>query len=245
MNHNHVSWPIAFLAGAGLLPECHAQSTSGVTSPVVLPNDRQTELRISVDPGGGTGEARTALRLHYQRAFGDRYRLRGIVTGSDSGPGGFDLTQTQIQSFYQFAKAADGGINSAVRFDYLLTNGNDIPDAVRFGWTADWPISKMWRFRTVAFGSFQVGDNRQSGMFIETRAAFIRQFGKGHSLQFQSFNQYGTTANFADFDEQNHAIGPALSFKISEHWALQTSALFGISDAATDTTIRAFIGYRF
>ncbi|MEO1475527.1 MAG: transporter [Pseudomonadota bacterium] len=222
-----------------------AQSTSGVTSPAVRLNDRQSELRISIDPGGDSGETRTSLRLHYQQAFGDRFRLRGVVTGSDSGPGRFDLTQTTIQSIWQFAKKDEEGIDSALRFDYVLSNGDDVPDGVRLGWTADWPLSKNWKFRTVAFGTAQVGNNRQSGVFLETRAAFIRKFGKGHALLLQSFNQYGFTSGFGDFDEQNHTVGPAINFNISDRWALQASALFGVSGAATDTTIRTFIGYRF
>lgn len=222
-----------------------AQNTGGVPGPQVIPGERQAEWRVAIDPGSDGGNARTALRLHYQQALTDTFRLRGIITGSDTGPGGFDLTQYQVQALWQFADAGDGGINSALRFDYIVTDGSAVPDSVRLGWTADWPLRDDWTFRTVAFGSLQTGDNRQNGVFLEARTALIRRLAGGHSLQVQSFSQLGSSADLPGFDSQNHALGPSVSYRLSSHWSLDASALFGISDAAGDAVFRLFLGYRF
>ncbi|MEL7480573.1 MAG: hypothetical protein AAGJ29_03350, partial [Pseudomonadota bacterium] len=157
----------AFLVGlfTGFIsaPIAFPQSLSGVPSPVIRTDDRQAEWRIGFDPGNDGAQSRTSSRLHYQHGFGSRLRVRGIVVGSNSGPGGFDLTQTQVQTLFQYADAADGGINAAFRFDYLLSNGNDNPDDIRFGWTGDWPLAPKWTFRTSAFASVEVGNNRNDG----------------------------------------------------------------------------------
>lgn len=233
---------LASLSGMG---SALAQNTGGVPGPQVTPGERQAEWRVAIDPGSDGGDARTAMRLHYQQALTDTFRLRGIITGSDAGPGGFDLTQYQVQALWQFADASDGGVNSALRFDYIVTDGSASPDSVRLGWTAEWPLRDDWTFRTVAFGSLQTGDNREDGVFLEARTALIRRIAGGHSLQVQSFSQLGSTANLPGFDGQNHALGPLVSYRLSSHWSLDASALFGISDAADDAVFRLFLGYRF
>ncbi len=233
---------LASLPGMG---SALAQSTGGVPGPQVTPGERQAEWRVAIDPGSDGSDARTAMRLHYQQALTGTFRLRGIITGSDAGPGGFDLTVSSVQALWQVSHARDGGIDSALRFDYVAVDGDDRPDSINTLWIGEWPLQSDWSLRTIAQGSVQIGDNRESGVILQTRAALIRKLGPKYSAELQMINIYGPTSDIPGFDEQNHTLGPVLNVRLTGHLALQASAIFGISDAADDAVFRLFLGYRF
>lgn len=216
-----------------------AQQTGGVFGPGVTPGARDAEVRVSFSPADNGRPDTLASRFHYQHSLTDNFRLRGVVQGRGAPIGGFDYDFVQFEAQWQFRDQAIDGWSSALRFD--LQFAGDQRDLVSFNWTSDVPLSEQLTFRNIILAQVQFGDGAQDGLFLQTRSALKYKLNSTFTLDLQSFNIYGSTAGFPDFDQQNHALGPALSGKLGNGWSFEASALFGVSAAASDADLRLFL----
>jgi len=166
------------------------------------------------------------------------------VQGADTNVSGFDFDLVQFEAQYQFLEDEQHGIDSAVRVD-LLINDNVGPNLVSFNSTTDVPLGERWVWRGVVLAQVQFGEDRSDGLFLQTRSSLRYKINKAVNIQAQVFNFYGSTANFQDFDDQVHSVGPAISAKLGQGWSVEASTLFGVTDATADVDFRIFLAKSF
>ena len=228
-----------FAVSAFSAPAAFAQNAGGVFGPEVTPGSRALEWRIAVAPEDDAGPTGYATRIHYQQSVTDDLRLRAVVQGADNGPGGFDFAFTQFEAQWQFLEDEIHGWDSAVRLD--IRAGEDAAEFIGLNWTSDVPLSEKWVARGIFMTGVEVGDRRRDGLFLQTRWSLRYKLNPNYSIQAQVFNIYGTTEDVPDFEQQNHAVGPALTGKFSGGWSFEASALFGVTERARDADLRLFI----
>ena len=228
-----------------IIPTAHAQNTGGVFGPDVTPDSQALEWRASVAPGSDGRSDRVASRLHYQRTVSDDLRLRVVLQGADelAANSDFDFDFLQLEAQWQFREDEESGWDSALRFDLQFAEGR--ADLVSFNWTSDVPLGGRWRARGVLLTAVQFGSQRLDGLILQTRANLSYALNPNTQLQLQSFNIFGSTNGFGDFDDQNHAMGPAVVGKLGGRWSYEAGLLFGITDATADTDFRLFISRSF
>ena len=229
---------LAFLLASQ--PLASAQNVGGVFGPEVTPGSRALEFRTAFAPPSDGRPGRITNRLHYQQSVTDNLRLRAVVQGGDTNTSGFDFDLVQFEAQYQFVEDEDAGFDSAVRLD-LLINDKGSPNLVSLNWTNDVPLGGGWTARALVLAQVQFGDNRNDGLFLQTRSSLRYQVNPRYNLQVQVFNAYGSTDDFPSFRDQSHSIGPAIAFKIGQGWSVEASTLFGLTNATADADFRVFL----
>lgn len=220
-------------------PHVFAQNTGGVFGPEVTPGSRAFEARFAAAPASDGRPSRFASRVHYQQSVSENLRLRVVVQGADTPGDNFDIDFVQFEAQFQFREDEIHGWDSAVRFDVQLAD--DRADFFGVNWTSDFYLSDRLSFRGVLLGAVQLGSERTNGLFLQTRTSLRYKLTPDHQLQLQMFNNYGSSADFQDFGNQDHSIGPAVSGKLTQGWSYEASALFGVTSAAPDTVLRVFV----
>jgi len=233
-----------FLLSLALIAGASAQNVGGVFGPEVTPGSKAFEFRTAFAPPSNGRTDRIASRLHYQQSVTDNLRLRAVVQGADTNVSGFDFDLVQFEAQYQFLEDERDGIDAAVRLD-LLINDDVGPNLVSFNATTDVPLAERWTLRGVVLAQVQFGDDRSDGLFLQTRSSLRYKINKAVNIQAQVFNFYGSTANFQDFDDQVHSVGPAISAKLGQGWSVEASTLFGVTDASADVDFRVFLAKSF
>lgn len=223
---------------AAALP-ARAQNVGGVFGPEVTPASQAIEFRVAAAPRSDGRPARITSRFHYQNAVSQNLRLRAIVQGANTNTSNFDYDAIQLEAQYQFLENEKAGFDSAFRFDLLLAQ--DRADLVSFNWTNEFPIGERWAIRALGLAQLQFGPDRQDGLFLQTRASLAYKTNRKLTLEIQVFNTYGSTADFPGFDGQNHTLGPALIYKLSQGWSLEAGTQFGVTNAASDADFRVFL----
>lgn len=224
-----------------LIPTAQAQNTGGVFGPDVAPGSQALEWRTTVAPGSDGRSDRVASRLHYQRSATDDLRLRAVLQGADepAADSDFDFDFLQLEAQWQFREDEESGWDSALRLDLQIAEGR--ANLLGLNWTSDIPLGGVWRARGILMTAVQLGPQRGDGLFLQTRASISYGLGNGTRLEVQSFNIYGSTKGFGDFNDQNHAVGPAVAGKFGRRWSYEASVLFGVTDATADADFRFFI----
>jgi len=233
-----------FLLSLALATGANAQNVGGVFGPEVTPGSKAFEFRTAFAPPSNGRTDRITSRLHYQQSITDNLRLRAVVQGTDTNVSGFDFDLVQFEAQYQFLEDERDGVDSAIRFD-LLINDDVGPNLVSFNSTTDVPLSERWTLRGVLLAQVQFGDDRSDGLFLQTRSSLRYKVNPAFNLQVQVFNFYGSTADFQDFDDQVHSVGPAISAKLGQGWSVEASTLFGVTNATSDVDFRVFLAKSF
>ncbi|MEM6534723.1 MAG: transporter [Pseudomonadota bacterium] len=238
---------IGFFSGPLLLAfSAEAQSTGSVFGPSVRATDRSIEYRGAVVPEEDGDESKIDHRLHYQHALNDGLRLRAIVKGSSDGGDDliYDYFQTELQ--WQYQEKTDSGYAAALRFDGRLTDEGRGSDQLGLNWTHNWQLGDGWSVRAIGLTDYNLDEDADDGLFIETRGALYRKLSNGVRLGAESFIDWGgTDTGFGSFNDQGHQLGPVVSFAPAPGWSLQARALFGLSDGADDADISVFLTRRF
>ncbi len=221
-----------------------AQNVGGVFGPEVTPGSKALEFRTAFAPPSDGRPDRITSRLHYQQSVTDNLRLRAVVQGADTNVSGFDFDLVQFEAQYQFLEDDRHGIDSAIRVD-LLINDDIGPNLVSFNSTTDVPLGDRWVWRGVALAQVQFGDDRNDGLFLQTRSSLRYKVNPALNLQVQVFNFYGSTADFPDFRDQVHSVGPAISAKLGQGWSVEASTLLGLTNASSDVDFRIFLAKAF
>ncbi|MEM8988030.1 MAG: hypothetical protein AAGC95_15040 [Pseudomonadota bacterium] len=233
---------IAFLLSGTVLvaaliatPSAYAQNTSGVFSPTVDDGESSLQYRGGYDPDTDAH----AHRLHYQRAISDDLRWRILAQGRKRNDQDFDFDYARAELMWQLNE--DGAAwRHALRFE-LRVRDEDRPGDVTVHWTNHVKVTDHFSYRIIGGVSAEFGANTDDGLLLQTRARANWKTDAGPSVGVEMFNQYGSTADFADFEDQRHQIGPYTSFDIADNWSVFTGALFGVTDVASDTELRFWL----
>ena len=220
-------------------PTAAAQSTGGVFGPVVDESDNAWDVRLSYDPDSEN----TALRLHYQRAINSdvRWRVVGQIRSTEGTD--FDPDHLTAQLFWQVTP--DGqSYQSGFRFDGRY-RFDARPGQFTIHWIHQWRQIDQWTLRFISGATLEMGEDARDGLAIQTRASAMRSLASGPKVGMELFSQYGSTSDWLAFQEQRHQAGPVAVWSLGEGWGLYTGALFGISEAAPDATIRMRATYAF
>ena len=228
-----------------LSAEVEAQTVGGVFGPDVNPGNRELEYRGGFAPEEDATGANH--RVHYQHAFDDTWRLRGVVQYADPAGGDFEFSFFQLELLHQIVeRQAGSGFSSALRYDVRFSEGDDKAHQLGLNWTNQWNFAGVWRARAIVLLDYDVGDRARDGLFVETRLGLSKRLDNGLRLGVESFNAYGNTdAGFGDFDDQRHRLGPSLSGSFNADWGFHLTALFGLSDAANDDDYQIRLTRRF
>lgn len=224
-------------AGAVALasPAAFAQNMAGVFGPVVDEGHSSAQYRLGHDPDAD----RFAHRLHYQQSLNGDFMLRGVIQSRETAESDFDFDFIGAELFWQLT---DDGQDwqSGLRFDVRLRD-DDRPGNIGAHWSNQWALGDGWRARAVIMSFLNFGDNAPDGVFLQTRGQIHKALDGGNGIGFEIFSAYGSTENFADFDDQIHQIGPYISIPVTKDWEVFASALFGATDATSDANLKFWL----
>lgn len=212
-----------------------AQQTGGVFPPMVNEGHSSWQYRAAYNPDTDG----FAQRLHYQQAIdGDlMWRILGQTRKTDSSDFDFDFLQAEL--FWELS-GDDERYRSGFRFDARLRDNNR-PHQIGWNWMNQFFFDDGWSARALLLTTYQFGNNAADGLGLGTRAQLVKRLSNGHSVGLEWYSAYGTTDDFADLDDQNHALGPVYSLPIAEGWSVFGGLLFGLTDASSDAEGRVWI----
>lgn len=236
---------IAFSA-LGLVFSCcllgNAQSVGGVFGPNIKEGDRTAEYRLALAPANNSDDVIFVHRVHYQQAFNESWRARGVVQLADNQAGGHDFNFFQAELQWQFLEENSWGLSSALRLDGRVTDEDDGADLISFNSTTQWNIDDDWRATAVILVARELGNNARDGINLETRASLTRKLGNTYRLGIESFNVIGNSdGGFAPANLQRHSLGPVGTASLGDGWSILGGVLFGVSDGAADTDVRFWV----
>jgi hypothetical protein len=224
----------------------HAQTVGGVFGPNISDGDTSAEYRAAFAPVDGSDDVRFVQRIHYQYAFNDGWRVRGVLQASDIETGNqeFNFFQGEIQ--WQFLEENKYGVSSAVRLDGRITEGDDGADLVSLNSTTQWNINKNWQTTGVILLGRELGNDSRDGINLETRVSLLRRVSGRVRIGVESFNIWGNSDDgFASIDAQRHSLGPVATLSLGNGWSILGGTLFGVTDAAPETDFRIWVNKSF
>ncbi|GAA6183243.1 MULTISPECIES: hypothetical protein [Alteromonadaceae] len=221
----------------------NANNTSGVTGPIVKPNDQSFQFRAAYTPSEDGEREQMVARMNVQKSISDSVRLRLVGQVRDT-TGSYELDSISADLLWQFQHKEDGIWDSAVRFD-IKTRKAHRSEGLSFKWTNRWSFAPKWALTQVLSFSWDIGgDNPATGTYLESRTGITFKTDKNLSLGLSSFNQLGKIGDFGSTNQYSHQIGPSISGKV-EGISYSVSYLAGVSSAARDNVFRIFIGKSF
>ncbi len=233
------SWRVCLPASAlGLMtimlaPNAAAQNTGGVFSPIVDEGHKSVQYRSAFNDD----TSRFNQRLHYQQAINGDFMWRLIGQTRETNDSNFDFDFVQAELFWEISDDDDQH-DTGLRFDARLRDG-DRANMLGLNWMNQFNFDNGWRARALLLTSVQIGEEAVDGLGLQTRFQLNKRLDIGPSVGLELYNNYGTTDDgLGSFDDQNHTVGPYVSWPFSEGWSLFTGPLFGVSDGAPDTEYR-------
>ncbi|MEO1029059.1 MAG: hypothetical protein AAFX02_08395 [Pseudomonadota bacterium] len=223
-------------------PLAFAQTVGGVFGPNIKDGDKTAEYRLAIAPVDGSDDAIFVHRVHYQQAFNESWRARGVVQLADNQTGGHDFNFFQAELQWEFLEENNWGLSSALRLDGRVTDEDDGADLISFNSTTQWNIDENWRATAVILVARELGNNARDGINLETRASLTRKLGDRYRLGLESFNVIGNSdGGFAPANQQRHSLGPVSTASLGQGWSILGGVLFGVSDGAADTDFRLWV----
>lgn len=236
----------ASLAAAGICLPASAQNISGVSGADVTANAAKFEYRAGYTPETNGDESAFAHRFNLQYGLDARWRIRAMLVQTDTGGAGLKTQDVSLEVMNQILESENaGGWDSAIRVDGRIPVADDRPGRVRVAWINNVDLGAGWAVRANIYTGKEIGDLAKDGITLETREEITYAAGNGIKVGAQLLNKFNTTANFGDFDEQRHQIGPVLKGRLFANIKYETSVLFGLSDAASDVDLRFFVSHGF
>lgn len=217
-------WLLVLLPGAVL-----ASNTGGVFGPVVNEGHRSMQYRAAEADGD-----LFAQRLHVQAASSDNLMWRVVAQNREAD---FDYLQGEL--FWQLSNLQDRW-SHGLRID-LRYRDADRPHQLGLNWMHEVRWSDRWSARGLLLTTVQFGSERRSGVGVQLRGSVTRKMQADQSLSLSWFSDYGTTAQWRSGRRQLHELGPTYQVKLGQDWSLLGGALFGLTDAASDTTFRIWL----
>ncbi|MEL6870394.1 MAG: hypothetical protein AAFO81_11385 [Pseudomonadota bacterium] len=217
----------------------HAQNLAGVFPPGFGPNHESVQYRIAYDPDSFA----TAHRTHYQRSIDARkmWRIIGQVKKSDGRV--FDAEQFTAELFWDLS-SPHSFWQHGMRFDATLrTEGR--PASIAANWSGQYDRGQRWQWRVNVLNVVQIGDGREGGIFLQSRAQALYRLSAGRSIGIQHYGVYGSTDDLREFQEQGQQLGPFVNVPLKDGWVLFGSVLFGLTDSTADTNLKFWVTRQF
>jgi len=223
------------LAALALAPAtAAAQNVGGVFGPTVNADNRELEARLGLAPNDNDDWGAVA-RLHYQHAFNDSFRLRGVLQYADPAVGDLELKHFQFELLWQTVERTESGYESAFRFDARISENDDGADRVGVNWIHQWSLDNGWRVRALALFSHEVGPASRDGLNIGVRSSMTRRLDSGLRVGLEQFSSLGNTdRGLGGFDDQRHSVGPVITGRFNADWGWYTGVQLGVSERAND-----------
>ncbi|MEM9169254.1 MAG: hypothetical protein AAGC56_06330 [Pseudomonadota bacterium] len=212
-----------------------AQNTGGVFGPVVRDGHAAAEYRIGIDPDG----ERITQRLHYEQAFSGALMGRVVVQtrSADGAPTDFDYVQGEL--FVQL-NADDAPWRHGLRFDVRVRDDGR-PGFVSTDYMNEFNPADGLEIRTVVLATVEYGTAARDGVVLETRNHLAADVAPGLRLGVETFNAYGTTADFQRMRRQRHQIGPFAFISGGAGWRVFVGGLFGLTEGSPDVNARFWL----
>ncbi|MDG2089570.1 MAG: hypothetical protein P8J61_00425 [Gammaproteobacteria bacterium] len=223
----------------------NAQATTNVYSSVINLEQQGIEYRAAFVPEDGGTDSRFRHRLHYQRPLKENLRWRGVVQGSDTVNGDFDLDFFQAELQWQIRNSSTHGWDSALRFDARISEDDVNANQIGVNWSNQFNFAERWQARAILLTAKDLGDRKLSGVLIRTWTQLRYRLLNGSTVALEMFNSYGRTPSFGSYERQKHNIGPLYSGQFSNGLRYNVGMLFGVSHASTEIDFRFFLNKSF
>lgn len=89
----------------------------------------------------------------------------------------------------------------------------------------------------------EFGDNSDDVTTYNAAYGLYYDYTEGYEFGAEWHSDFGDTTD--SFDDQNHKFGPVAIIELGEKVEFETGALFGVSDGASDVTLKAILEYEF
>ncbi|MEO1657591.1 MAG: hypothetical protein AAFR65_07705 [Pseudomonadota bacterium] len=219
-----------------------AQNGAGVFGPRVTAGHRLAEYRYTLSEPGDDLSSPWIQRLHYEAALNETFMWRFI--GQMRNPGdGAEFDNIKGELFVDLGQI-NNRWHTGMRFDAFLRNG-DRPEQLGVHWTNQFTLTERSFVRLVALTTYQFGENGADTPRLSTRASYVRRFRDGWALSVEAYDQWGDFNALGQFDQRTHEIGPHLVIPVAGRWSVYLGGLWGISDAAPDTSFRSRLTYTY
>lgn len=214
----------------------HAQTVGGVFGPTVNANEQEAELRMALVLDENTKQG-TIARLHYQSAFDDRFRWRGVLQLADLPGRDFEVRHVQLELLWQTVKRTEGGYESGIRFDVRATPQDDRAERLGANWIHQWRFGEGWRVRAIARANVEVGPAANDGINLGFRSSLTRRLDNGVRYGLENFSRLGNTdSGLGRFGDQRHTVGPVVRGPLNDAWEWYTSVQVGLTERSDAQT---------
>jgi hypothetical protein len=139
---------------------------------------------------------------------------------------------------WQFVEDEESGWDSVIRTEVQIAEGDNLPSRVRLGWTSKVALNDDWELRSIFLAGREIGAGSGNGVLLEYRGQVKYKLNSQFSLSLDLFSDFNRTGSIGRFDDQEHQIGPLLSFKLGDGWSGSVGYLSGLSDAAPNDAFR-------
>ncbi|MFK8029333.1 MAG: hypothetical protein AB8G18_03775 [Gammaproteobacteria bacterium] len=214
-----------------------AQNTGGVFGPVVNEGHQSVQYRLAfIDDSDGF-----AQRIHYEKALDSKYMWRVIGQTRKTGSSDFDFDYVQGELFWDVTDDTSRFWQSGLRLDVRVRDGNR-NETIGLNWMNQFQLSNGWQARLLALTSVDIGSGARDGAGLQTRGNLFKTLPDRKQIGLELYSSYGTTSDFADFDDQRHTLGPFAVIPVgSNGWSIFAGALFGLTESSPDADIRFWV----
>lgn len=169
---------------------------------------------------------------------GTAFEHEGIKDGNT------DLTTIVIENRFNILPQGKYFIDFGVAAAYAIATKSDAADAIEGKFIFAKETGNFTHLANVIVGR-EVGSNAPDD--TDTTYGFAWGTSYSYSENFAGgLEWYSDFGNFdGDYDEQSHQFGPAVYGDLGNGFAVETGALFGVSDGAQDVQLKAVINYSF
>lgn len=169
------------------------------------------------------------------------FEIGGAVDHDGASGGNTDFSTVTIDNRFEITPPGEYLFDFGVSLAYGMTQ-HDGPDGVEGKLLFAKEIGPFTNLGNIIIAR-EIGedssDETRYGLALGTSYQLDDKFAVG----LEAYSDFG---NFeANFDEQEHQVGPVLYGEFTDHLSYEVGVLGGVSDAAPDAEIKAIIGYGF
>ena len=225
----------AMLAMLLLSTVATAQNTAGVFPPGFGADHASAQYRITYE----ADEHATAHRFHYQQSINRELLWRVIALARKTDGQDLDFDAATGELFWTLSPAG-ARFQHGLRFDAIIRNEGR-PASAAANWGGQYELTDRWRVRGNLLSAVQVGDGRQSGVFVQTRGQLHYRIAPGRAIGIEHYGVYGSSRDFRGASEQRQQLGPYVDLPLAERWRLFGSVLFGLTDGSQDLDLKLWV----
>jgi len=226
-----------------LIARAAAQDVTGIPNADVTPGYRSLALRSSFTPASDGRPSFFAQQFAYQHNFGSKFSVQSGVNFGKRGPQDYEFTGLQAIAQWQFVESEEAGGDGSLLLIGRMPDDGDGPGRAAAVVAGKW-IRDDWELRAALASFREFGERAQDGFGVNLRIETTRRVATLGRLGAQ-LSQGVNTAHFGAFSDQNHQAGVVAKTLLWDHLMVNSTTLFGVSDAAPDLEAKLFLTYEF